>query len=192
MFTEILNKVKKILLDPKGFFESDKKDTSIETAFKFNAILLIVSVVTGALFTSAIMKPLANITGVDSNLSISSLVVGYIMALVGTFIAAGIMHLWIKLFSGKGDYVKTFQMFVYANTPRMLFSWIPVLGTIGAPIYGLYIWIIGATVLHGFSKKKAFLVLALPAIIITVFAIVASVVAFAFLGAALQSSMMYR
>lgn len=192
MFTEILNKIKKILVDPKGFFESNKKDTSVETALKFNAILLIVSVVTGALFTSAIIKPLANISGVNSNISISSLILGYIMALVGTFIAAGIMHLWIKLFGGKGDYVKTFQMFVYANTPRMLFSWIPVLGTIGAPIYGLYIWIVGAVVLHGFSKKKAFLVLALPAIIITVFAIVASVAAFAFLGAALRSSMMYR
>lgn len=192
MLTEILNKVKKILTDPKGFFEGDKKDTSIETALKFNAILLIVSVVTGALFATAIMKPFGNISGMNSNISIASLVIGYIMAIVGTFIAAGIMHLWIKLFGGKGDYTKTFQMFVYANTPRMLFSWIPVIGTIGAPIYGLYIWIIGATVLHGFTKKKAFLVLALPAIVITVLTIVGSLAAFAFLGAALKSSMMYR
>lgn len=185
---EIVKKAKLVLVSPRKFFEEYKHEEKIEPSFKYRLVTALVSFILGGILS---MVVILNQTISPATL-IFQLIIGYIITILFTFIGAGLLHLWIKIFGGKANFVKTFQLSVYADTPRMLFGWIPLIGSIVAPIYGLIILVIGATVVYGFTNKKSFLVLALPAIIITVLALLGLFAGLAFLTAYLTSSSLAR
>lgn len=191
---EIVKKAKLVLVNPRKFFEEYKSEDKIEPSFKYRLITVLVNLILGGIISFVVIVPLtSNLTGQEQTVTpetlIPQLIIGYIIGILFAFVASGLLHLWIKLFSGKGSFTKTFQLYVYADTPRMLFGWVPIIGQFVAPIYGLIILVIGATVVHGFTNKKSFLVLALPAIIVTVLALLGLFAGLAFLTAYLTSSM---
>jgi hypothetical protein len=79
-----------------------------------------------------------------------SLIVGYVMALVGAFIAALIIEKLAPRFKSAGSTVDALKLVAYASTPGWIagvLSLVPMLGALGilAGLYGIYLFYLGLT-----------------------------------------------
>ncbi|MFC2143539.1 YIP1 family protein [Candidatus Aenigmatarchaeota archaeon] len=105
-------------------------------------------------------------------------VVFLISSIIGNFIGAGILHIFVKLFGGKGSYGATYKSTSYAAAP-MIFLGIPLLNIISA-FWSIVITIVGLSTLHKISRGRAALAFFTPAIIGVV--VVVYVISTAMLG----------
>ncbi|MFP4423922.1 MAG: Yip1 family protein [Candidatus Woesearchaeota archaeon] len=173
-----LNKYKDLLSNPDRFFGSVKKDRSILRPFLFYAVVMgifyLTSLVT-SLIGQAIFAGLAG--GQPIRMIVMTIIsgfVGFMIALISIFIGAGILHLFILMLGGKGDYVQTFKLSCYAVVPFLflagltLFTIISllgqillVLGLIAAIIIQLILEVKGARVLHDMSTGNAVIAIVL-------------------------------
>ncbi len=167
---EIIAKTKKIIFSPKEFFK-DLNEPKIKDAFVFAAFWSLVRAVLAFL----ISIPIASVFG--KSLSYPQVVLGFIAELIIGFVAAFLLYLWLRLFGGKGNYLKTYQLYVYSNTPNMLLGWLPIISII-AGIYGLYILIVGTREIHKIGNKKSILIYLIPMIVIVILLLVGTIFAF--------------
>ena len=192
---KFLDKVKKILFTPDKFFTSIKKEKGLKEAFIYYAILMLI----GTILTFTIgfyismnlfsyyMGLFSEVIGVElpailtEQMIIQSIgyaaigimgVYTYLMTLIGSFVSAGILYIWILIFGGKGNYTKTYQMCVYSKTPSALLKWIPIVGGF-AWLYEVYLLIKGTEKLHGLSKRRSILIFAVPIGLLVVFGLLA-------------------
>ena len=183
---EILTKIKEVITDPSYFFDSADKEHGIREALIYLLVLGIVPSTLGVI-AQFLIGSLLNPSGTDSAIfSLIFLPIGmigaYIMLFIITFITTGILHVWIMLWGGTGDYSKTFNLFVYANTPNLLFSFIPLFGLVGW-IWNLVLLVMATEKMHDVSRGKAIAIYVLPLVLIVLF----SVLILAFALAALSS-----
>ena len=85
----------------------------------------------------------------------------------GLYIRAGMIHLFVLLLGGKGDYKETFKVSSYSFAP-MLIGFIPVLGSL-AGIYSFVLTIMGIHVRQKLSVGKAIAAVLLPTAVIILF-----------------------
>ena len=171
----LVDKAKLVMTNPFKFFQSIKSE-GIKDAFKYLALLSLVymvvliiafsvpslSILGGAEGLAPLLGPYGSATGV------ALAVVLYIMGLVLSFVSVGIIHLFVKLMKGKGDYGATYKALIYASTPSMLLGWIPYIGTI-IGLYTLYLELKGVSILHKIGMGRALLaVLVIPVVVIFV------------------------
>lgn len=174
---KILLKIKDVLITPKKFFQRIQKEKGFKKAFVYFAILSLFSTVIGFLFSIAmlpiyrqILESFALTIPTMQNyswLAVNQLT-GYLIGLLGSFVVAGLLYAWILILGGKAGYEKTYQLYVYSQTPGFLFGWIPALGII-AFVYGLALLIIGTMQIHKISKKRAILMYVIPIAIFCLF-----------------------
>jgi hypothetical protein len=177
-FTE---KIKKVILSPSEFFERIKAEKGISEAFKYLAILSLVNLVVGIvsfMLSIPFISPLGNLSSflpllgaLSTALGIVIPVVIYISSLILSFVGAGFIHLFVKLFKGKGDYSNTYKALIYASTPSLLFGWVPWVGIIFG-LYSFYLSLKGISKLHEVSMVRAFIMLITP-IVVIILAIIA-------------------
>lgn len=152
-----LTKIKNILFDPVNFFKNLKKEKGIKTAFVYYALI--------SPFSSIIiaLKPLRRLYGDmaiplflhNKDSAITNLLRNYPLGLLLPFIIAGILYIWLLVLTRKGDYKKTYQLYVYSATPVIFVGlWIPVISHL-ALIYFTILFAIGLQHSYGLSKKKA-------------------------------------
>ena len=103
---------------------------------------------------------------------IVSLVLAPILAAIGLFIGAGILHLLVMLIVGSGNsgFEATFRVGAYAAVTSLV-SWIPFIGWI-ASLYGIYLAIVGVREVHATTTGKAALVVLIPAAVIILLALI--------------------
>ncbi len=185
---ELFEKIKQSMLKPNEFFEKIKKEKGIGSAFKYLAILSLVSLVMGVVGLYTAMPFLipnesyVALLPVVINFMPMILIFSYVFGLVVTFVSAGFIHIIAKLLKTKGAFEDTFKALVYGSTPSLLFSWIPFVSIIPV-IYSLYLTIKGFSKLHSVSMGKA-------ALIIFVIPLVLAVVAGFIFGFAFAATMM--
>ena len=182
-----LGKIRKILLEPSKFFRGIKKEKGLNKALTYLGILSLISTVLGvittfifqdqvyqfieALFQAKIPRPELTV-----QFFIISMVLGYIGAIAGSFIWAGILHVWLLIFGSKENYTKTYQLSVYSGTPGYLFGWLPFVNFF-VWIYSVAILIVGTEKICGFSRRKSVAIYLVPlAIFIVLILLVLSVV----------------
>ena len=88
-----------------------------------------------------------------------------------------ILHVWTKIFGGKGNLKDSAKLYIYAITPGYLLGWIPVLGSLSW-FYVAYLLIIGSQKINGLSKRKATLIFGIPfglAVAVTIIGIISTV-----------------
>ena len=178
-----VERLREILRIPRNFFQKVEKEKGRDIALSYFSILLFIKVcltflektviepVGAGLFPSLIVR-----SGLAISLLVVTLVMTFIFEIVLSFVGAGVLHIWIKLFKGKGSYDKSYQLYVYASTPSLLLSWLPFLGIIGW-LYGIYLLVVGTQVLHSVSKTKAILIYILP-VILFILAVVSTLYSF--------------
>ncbi len=107
-----------------------------------------------------------------------------ILAAIGLFIGAGILHLLVMLIVGSANsgFEATFRVVAYSAVTSLV-SWIPFIGAI-LSLYGIYLGIVGIREVHNTTTGKAAIVVLIPAVVIILLALalIAAVGAFLFFG----------
>ncbi len=167
-----LEKVKKIMLQPSKFFGGLKKEKKLDVALKYFAVISLISTVLGVFAGYVFQDQLYQFTETVFGLKIPrqafsiqalslSILVGYIVSIIGSFIWAGILHVWLLIFGSKTNYEKTYQLSVYSGTPGYLLGWIPFVNLF-VWIYSLALLIIGTQKMCKFSKRRALAIYLAP------------------------------
>ncbi len=103
---------------------------------------------------------------------IISLILAPILAAIGLFIGAGILHLLVMLIVGSGNsgYEATFRVSAYAAVTSLV-SWIPIVNFI-VGLYGIYLAVVGVREVHATTTGKAVLVVLIPVAVVIVLALI--------------------
>jgi hypothetical protein len=115
---------------------------------------------------------------------IGSIIFAPIVAVIGLFIGAGILHLLVMLIVGSRNsgFEATFRVVAYSAVTSFV-SWIPFIGGI-LSLYGIYLGIVGIREVHNTTTGRAALVVLIPAAVLFLIALalIALVGAFLFFG----------
>ncbi len=166
-----------VLTKPRDFFKSIKKEEGIGKAFIYLAILTLLNIVLGTIvifiLTGQAFPPFG----------IQGLIIDYVFSVLASFLLAGLFHLWMKLFGGKGNYKQTYRLYVYSSTPKFLLGWIPYsIVSLLASVYFLVLAAVGSQELSGFSQRKSIVVFALLAVVLIILTFLAGFGIAALLG----------
>ena len=142
--------VKKILFETDMFFQNQKVADSIAKPYRFyltaSIIILLVNTIYGVIFHSL---------GWGPAIELSQTVAALLFLFVGIFLAAGIYHLFVMLFRGKGGFKATFHVICYASA-TMLCGVIPLVGGVIGGIWGMIVGIKGYKHVHQMGTARAF------------------------------------
>ena len=168
---ELVNKIKKILFNPIGFYDSLKSEKGFKTVFTYFVITsffgIVLSFIVNFIWPEVsvyfLKKILGDFAAGEADQSSGALVtLGFwAVSLLVSFLWAGLLHGWILIFGGKENYEKSYQLYIYAKTPQFILGWIPLFGLF-AWIYYVVLLIIGTQRVHGISQKKAILMYVIP------------------------------
>lgn len=173
-----LNKIKRILLNPSKFF-SNLKEKTLQDAFLYYIILLAFNVVMSyiifLLFGDIVTKMFYNMFNLpmqnfSSMRMLGQFVLGYIFGILGSFVGAGFLFVWLLIFGGNKGYNKSYQLIVYSQTPSLLFKWIPFIGIL-ASIYSFVLLVIGTKKIYNFTTTRAVLIYLIPLILAFIIAL---------------------
>ena len=177
--TGFLRRFKKSMLNPSRFFDSIKPEQGIEAPLRFAFVLYAVVTLFFAvvlfLLSSVIMAFLVPFIGQSSALialGLSSiLVIGvFLFMIVSGFVGAGILHVFVRLLRGKGNYTESYKSVAYSQPPiifMMILGMVPVIGIAFLAVFSIfeaYVLIVGISRLHEISKKRALTTLLIPSI----------------------------
>jgi hypothetical protein len=124
---------------------------------------------------AAILGGLLRLVGMGANQGfgafIASIIFAPILAAIGLFIGAGILHLLVMLIVGSRNsgFEATFRVVAYSAVTSLV-SWIPFIGGI-LSLYGIYLAIVGIREVHTTTTGKAALVVLIPAAVLFLIAL---------------------
>ena len=155
---KLIEKIKLSTLHPTKFFNNIKSEKGIKKAFKYYAILSLISLVAMTIASLAGINtsfPFVNPSmNQNQSLGLFGPVSSYLTAVIGSFIGAAFIHLFVYLMKGRQGYSNTYKATVYSSTPSLLLGWIPVVGIV-ASLYCIYLLVRGVSILQKMTTKKA-------------------------------------
>ena len=162
----IVDVVVQLSTKPREFFKGMKKEKSIKHAFLLNLVFVLFYFVIISLFLLlfiSLFRALAPAgeKNFPTYILFILMAVWFVLCILFNFVWAGILHVWILIFGGKGDYKQTYQLNVYSSIPYYLLGWFPLIGLL-ACIYSVYLLIIGTQEAHGIPKMKSILMYVIP------------------------------
>jgi hypothetical protein len=171
--------VRGVVLQPVSFFRGILRQGDFVNPLIFAIICYEVSAILGGLL---------QLVGIGRNIGfggfISSIILAPIIATIGLFIGAGIIHLLVMLIVGSRNsgFEGTFRVLTYSAVTSLV-SWIPTIGGI-LSLYGIYLGIVGIREMHNTTTGKAAMVVLIPVAIIVLLALafITLVGAFLFFG----------
>lgn len=101
-----------------------------------------------------------------------------------SFLAAGVLKAWFFIFGLRPTYTQVYQLLAYSMTPTYLLGWIDWRVSILTWLWAFVLMVLGSRAMFGISKKKAWLMFTLPALLVVLMlAIALAWVARTFVGA---------
>lgn len=161
---DLISKIKMSTMSPTKFFNGIKSEKGLVEAFKYYAILSLINLVVTLI---EIFSGLSYLSSYGAGLGIATPIAVYLVGLVGSFIGAGILHIFISLLGGKQGFYNTYKAAIYASTPSLLLGWIPYVGVI-IGIYSLYLLVKGVSILQKMTMKRAFVAAVLIPVVIAI------------------------
>ena len=172
--------VQAVVLRPVDFFSGILRQGDFINPLIFAIICYEVAAILGGLLR------LAGIGATNQGFGgfIGSIIFAPIVAAIGLFIGAGILHLLVMLIVGSRNsgFEATFRVVAYSAVTSLV-SWIPFIGGI-LSLYGIYLGIVGIREVHDTTTGRAALVVLIPAAVLFLIALalIALVGAFLFFG----------
>ena len=117
---------------------------------------------------------IGGVAGAIGMLNPIGIVLNPIIAIIGSFIGVGILHILAKLFGGKGTFTELYKVMGLAYLIQWI-SVIPLIGPILSGILGLWVIVVNVVALktvYKLSTGKAIVVILIPLIIIVIIALV--------------------
>jgi hypothetical protein len=154
--------VRAVVLRPVDFFRGILRRGDLINPLIFAIICYEVSAILGGLLRVAGIG--ATNQGVGGFLG--TIIFAPILAAIGLFIGAGILHLLVMLIVGSRNagFEATFRVVAYSAVTGLV-SWIPFIGGL-LSLYGIYLGIVGIREVHNTTTGKAALVVLIPAAVI--------------------------
>lgn len=158
---------------PTNFFHDIEKETSLGPALVMYLIVAVVIQAVSYLFMLSLSSTMSiygrgsiiGLYGYNDPFSMFMpilIIFGLIAGTVGTFICAAILHLFVIIFKGSGDYVDTYKISTYSAVPAIIISVIPFIGGILGGIYAIVLAVLGIRETHDLSTGKAVAVVLIP------------------------------
>ncbi|MGM5487654.1 MAG: YIP1 family protein [Nanobdellota archaeon] len=185
---DLITKFKRVLTEPTSFFAAVKGEQGFGNPFLFFLVVMGIYYAADLLATTISQVMIATLTSsVPETLivivaGIFGAILGFAIGLGMVFVGAGILHLFLMLVGGKGDYLQTFKLITYSSAPMALLAIftlliiIPFLGPIifglialAATIFQLILEVKGAMVLHEISMGKAAVAVIVIPLVIALF-----------------------
>lgn len=166
--------------EPSRFF-SRLRPAGIGDAFLYAWLIGTVSNGAAGLWQVA----LATVSGEDRGVAMAVTLGAPILAAIGIFMSAAIVHLGCLIFGiNRNGFDATFRAVAYANGP-MVFSIVPIVGQLAGGIWTLVLEIVAVSKLQRSSAGRAAGAVLLPAILIAVFCSCATLLGIGAIGAML-------
>jgi len=136
--------IKYVLLKPGEFFDNLEIKTSIWEPYAFYFFVTLVSGIVSLAVEMLLRR----------QLFIAAALKSLLLAPVGIFIAAALVHLGVVILGGKGGFKKTFNVLAY-NAASWIFFVIPAAGVVIGTLWGIVVVVQGLRKMHGFSVIRA-------------------------------------
>jgi hypothetical protein len=189
----LTNRVRKILVEPKAEWPViEAESTDVQKLYReYIAILAAIPAVATFIGYSIIgvSLPFVGNYRVGMARGIASMIVTYVLTLVGAYIAAMVIDKLAPTFESKPNLIQALKLVAYASTPSWIagvFNIIPALGVlalIGA-LYAVYLFYLGLPVMMKTPQAKVIPYMVVAAIIVIVVSIVIGVITTALTGGA--------
>jgi hypothetical protein len=176
--SEYINVFKRVLTEPDAFFEQEDRTNGFAFPIRFAAVSSLIYGVLGAVRTLIFGAQMGIEQTAIPGLAAFSVVLTPIVSLIGIFISAGLIHIFVSLFGGEGGYEATAAVMCYATALSVVVSalyLIPLLGALLAFVlafYGIYIQARGLEHFHDISLGKGIASVIIPAVILLVIVLV--------------------
>ena len=165
----IINTVKSLIQQPAVFFENLRT----EGGFGAPCSYLLFTSLFGIVFYQIYMI-IGSILGIASESFTGAFVtavfacfIGPIIAIISSFIVAGIYHILASVFSvATKPFEATYRGTAYVSGTCALFNVVPVIGSLISFIAHIYYMIVALSKIHGMSMGKACLIVLIPTIVI--------------------------
>jgi len=174
----MLTIIKQILMEPNTFFSSMYREKGIRDSFLFLGMIMLFYVIVSGIIGMIVLNTLfADIVDISGWQYVGLLILIYFVALALSFVVAGVLFVWIKVWGGRNlSYDKAYQLYVFSRTPTMVFGWIPFVN------YLIWIWntvllVIGTMSWFGIQKTKAIWMYVIPILLVLVSYLIYFVVA---------------
>ena len=138
----------RVMTDPRGFFQDMPTRGGVQPPLLF---------LVGCLIISALGMLIFGPRGFGLMLVVSGVLRSFVYAAIFMLIAR-------QLFAGSGDYEATYRVVAYGSAPAALL-WLPILGPL-APLYAVFLIIVGLERIHGFDAVKSVLTVLLATIVL--------------------------
>jgi hypothetical protein len=169
-----ISTARSVLLNPVEFFRGIRRQGDFVNPAIFALICALISALLGGII-NVILSPLFAGPGQSAGEAFAGGLVGFIVGLIltpiytaiGLIIGAGIYHLLVLLFvrPGNAGFEATFRVVCYVGAVQLI-SWIPLIGWIVAPIYGIVLSIFGIREVHSTTTGKAAAVVLIPVAVV--------------------------
>jgi hypothetical protein len=176
--------VRRVVLQPVGFFAGLPRSGSILNPLIFALICIEISAILGGILRLAGVGE-GFVAGYgfqvpenqDFGEFIGSVIFAPIGGAIGVFVVAGIAQLLVRLVVGatNSGFGATFRVASYASVTSLV-SWIPIVGWL-LGLYGIYLSVVGIREMHETTTGKAVLVVLIPVIVVAVLALLGLLVA---------------
>ena len=173
----IFKVIKKVLSEPTDFFTRVKQGKNhVGFSWVYFALLSLFNTILGSImfiidyyiFLPTLEKdPIFGklFSAAFSELTILAYItkmsLNYIGGLILIFLIVGVTFIWIKIFRGKSTYRKTFELVSYAQTPSLLFGWIPFVG-FSSIVWSFILLVIGTEQIHELNRTRTIIMYAIP------------------------------
>jgi len=163
-----------VLIAPRPFFTKIKKAKGYRDTTVYLIVLNLVFAVFGVLAIILVNPSRVEVTFTSA---LEVVIASVVSGIAVSFFSALVLRLWLKLFKINETYHKAFLLVSYARTPAVVLGWVPIpaLALLGW-IYNLYVLVVGAEVLYKVTRKKAFLTIVVPILVLTAISIALLVV----------------
>jgi hypothetical protein len=161
MALSFLDKVVGFLARPAETFRAVRGETLTDAAVYFLLLLILTSVLAGVMvylgFSVVDGSALGIDTGRDAGLMslVWALVFTYVWGLFTLVIWSVALQIGAKALGGRGEFADAFKTAVYAQTPYLLFGWIPIVGWLLTQLWAVVLTVIGVREFYGLETGKA-------------------------------------
>jgi hypothetical protein len=164
--------VRRLVLQPVVFFTELPMQGNFLNPLVFALICLEISAILGGLLGLAGGEPSRGL-----GTFIVSIIAAPIGGAIGVLILSGIWHLLVRLILGarNSGFEATFRVASYISVVNLV-SWIPIIGSLIALVYAIYMAIVGIREMHEATTGKAALVVLVPVGVIVLIALVGMLV----------------
>ena len=168
-FDTILETVKKVILDPVGFYRGMPKGGGFGDPLVFVVVLGLVSGIIQAVLSLVHLGPVGSVM-----MALGFIILAPIWILIGSFIGAAILFVIWKLMGSGESYETAYRCAAYAAaiTPISAVAGIvPYIGGLVGLAWGLYLVVMASVEVHKLPAKKAWLVFGIIGAVLALFSL---------------------